>query len=76
MLMARRLVKAGCRYVTVTSAGRDMHGNAFGVDVSSSQMLATILHTVVDVPQLCLTTRIPADVVRALTESQPIPQLM
>lgn len=32
MLMARRLVEAGCRFVTVTSAGWDMHGNAFGVN--------------------------------------------
>ena len=32
MLMARRLVESGCRFVTVTSAGWDMHGNAFGVD--------------------------------------------
>ncbi|MEK6236579.1 MAG: DUF1501 domain-containing protein, partial [Planctomycetales bacterium] len=32
MLMARRLCEAGCGYVTVSSAGWDMHGNAFGVD--------------------------------------------
>ncbi|MBC8354416.1 MAG: DUF1501 domain-containing protein [Planctomycetes bacterium] len=32
MLMARRLVEAGCGFITVTSAGWDMHGNAFGVD--------------------------------------------
>ena len=32
MLMARRLVESGCGFVTVTSAGWDMHGNAFGVD--------------------------------------------
>ena len=32
MLMARRLVESGCRFVTVTSAGWDMHGNAFGID--------------------------------------------
>lgn len=32
MVMARRLVEAGCRFVTVTSAGWDMHGNAFGVN--------------------------------------------
>ena len=32
MLMARRMVQTGCRFVTVTSAGWDMHGNAFGVD--------------------------------------------
>jgi hypothetical protein len=32
MLMARRLVESGCRFVTVTSAGWDMHGNAIGVD--------------------------------------------
>ncbi len=32
MLMARRLVEAGCGFVTVTSNGWDMHGNAFGVN--------------------------------------------
>ena len=32
MLLARRLVEAGCRFVTVTSSGWDMHGNAFGVN--------------------------------------------
>ncbi len=32
MLMARRLVEYGAGFVTVTSAGWDMHGNAFGVD--------------------------------------------
>ena len=30
--MARRLIEADCRFVTVTNAGWDMHGNAFGVD--------------------------------------------
>ena len=44
MLMARRLVQAGCRFVTVTSAGWDMHGNAFGVDDGMP-----ILGTAVDV---------------------------
>ena len=32
MLLARRLVEAGCGFVTVTSAGWDMHGNAFGIN--------------------------------------------
>ena len=32
MLMARRLVEAGCGFVTVTSNGWDMHGNAFGIN--------------------------------------------
>ncbi len=32
MLMARRLVEAGCGFVTVTSSGWDLHGNRFGVD--------------------------------------------
>jgi uncharacterized protein (DUF1501 family) len=32
MLMARRLCEAGCGFVTVTSSGWDMHGNAFGID--------------------------------------------
>ena len=32
MLLARRLIEADCRFVTVTSAGWDMHGNAFGIN--------------------------------------------
>jgi len=32
MLLARRLIEAGCGFVTVTSSGWDMHGNAFGID--------------------------------------------
>ena len=32
MLLARRLVEHGCGFVTVTSAGWDMHGNAFGIN--------------------------------------------
>ena len=32
MIMARRLCEAGCGFVTVTSTGWDMHGNAFGID--------------------------------------------
>ena len=43
--------------------------------VSSSQVLATIMHLLIDIPALRLVTNIPADVVRVLTESSPIPQL-
>jgi len=161
MLMARRLIEAGCGFVTVTSAGWDMHGNAFGVDdgmpilgaamdkaasafiedieqrgmldhvllvitgefgrtprinkkggrdhcgnlctlafaggglplghvigqsdrtasvpatepVSSSQVLATIMHSLIDIGQLRLATKFPADVIAALTASEPIPRL-
>ena len=32
MLLARRLCESGCGFVTVTSTGWDMHGNAFGID--------------------------------------------
>jgi len=32
MLLARRLVESGCGFVTVTSNGWDMHGNAFGIN--------------------------------------------
>lgn len=162
MLMARRLVESGCGFVTVTSSGWDMHGNAFGVDdgmpilgsavdraasafiedlaqrgmtddvlfvitgefgrtprinkkggrdhwgnlctlafsggglpmgqvigqsdrtasvpaanpVSSGQVLATVMHTLIDVGQLRLESGIPTDISRALTENEPIPQLM
>lgn len=161
MLMARRLVESGCRFVTVTSAGWDMHGNAFGVDdgmpllgaamdkaasafiedvdqrgmlddvllvitgefgrtprinkkggrdhwgnlctlafaggglpmgqvigqsdrtasapagdpITSSQMLGTIMHSLIDIGELRLTSEFPADIVTALTNSVPIPQL-
>lgn len=161
MLMARRLVQAGCGFVTVTSAGWDMHGNAFGVDdgmpilgsavdvaasafledlerlgmsdkvllvitgefgrtprinkkagrdhwgnlctlafaggglpmgqvigasnrtasvpsttpITSSQVLATIMHTLFDIGELRVQSGIPTDIMRVLTESQPIPQL-
>ncbi len=32
LLLARRLCEAGCGFVTVTSHGWDMHGNAFGIN--------------------------------------------
>ena len=32
LLLARRMIEADCRFVTVTSSGWDMHGNAFGID--------------------------------------------
>ena len=161
MLLARRLVEAGCGFVTVTSAGWDMHGNAFGIDdgmpllgsavdraasafiedleergltdkvllvitgefgrtprinkkagrdhwgnlctlafaggglpmgqvigrsdrrasvpasdpVSSANVLATIMHTLLDIGELRITSGIPTDIVSALTENTPIPQL-
>lgn len=161
MLMARRLVEAGCGFVTVTSAGWDMHGNAFGVDdgmpilgaamdkaasafiedieqrgmldrvllvitgefgrtprinkkggrdhwgnlctlafaggglplgqvigqsdrtasvpaaepVSSSQVLATIMRSLIDVGELRLASNFPTDVVNALTRGEPIARL-
>lgn len=162
MLMARRLVEAGCGFVTVTSAGWDMHGNAFGVDdgmpilgsavdkaasafiedlaqrgmtnevlfvitgefgrtprinkkggrdhwgnlctlafsggglpmgqvigqsdrtastpatepVTSGQVLATVMSSLLDIGQLRLESGVPTDIARALTGSTPIPQLM
>ena len=162
MLMARRLVEADCRFVTVTSAGWDMHGNAFGINdgmpllgpavdravsafledlqqrglsekvllvitgefgrtpkinnkggrdhwgnlctlafaggglpmgqvigqsdrrvgrpasdpVSSSNVLATIMHTLINPAELRLVSGLPAELVRVLTTAQPIPQLI
>ncbi len=161
MLMARRLVQAGCGFVTVTSAGWDMHGNAFGVDdgmpilgtavdiaasafledlerlglsekvllvitgefgrtprinkkggrdhwgnlctlafaggglpmgqvigasdrtasvpattpINSAQVLATIMHSLFDLGELRVQAGLPIDILRALTETPPIPQL-
>lgn len=161
MLMARRMVQAGCRFVTVTSAGWDMHGNAFGVDdgmpilgtavdiaasaflndldrlglsndvlliitgefgrtprinskggrdhwgnlctlafaggglpmgqvigqsnrtasvpasdsVTTHQLLATVMHYMLDIGELRLSSSIPSDILRVLTSGEPIPQL-
>ena len=164
MLMARRLVEAGCGFVTVTCTGWDMHGggkeytitdgmpvqapavdraaSAFIEDliqrglyekvllvitgefgrtpkinskggrdhwgnlctlafaggglkmgqvigasnktvsepardqVSSSQLLGTVMHTLLDIPNLRLRTDLPEDIHRVITASRPIPQLV
>lgn len=161
MLMARRMIQAGCRFVTVTSAGWDMHGNAFGIDdgmpilgtavdvvasaflndlerlglsdkvlliitgefgrtprinkkggrdhwgnlctlafaggglpmgqvigqsnrtasvpasdpVSTHQLLATVMHYMLDIGELRLSPAVPTDILRTLTTGEPIPQL-
>ena len=161
LLMARRLIEADCRFVTVTSAGWDMHGNAFGIDdgmpllgpavdkaasafledleerglsekvlfvitgefgrtprinkkggrdhwgnlctlafaggglpmgqvigrsdrtasvpagsvVTSANVLATIMHTLLDPGELRVAQGIPTDIVEAITQATPIPQL-
>lgn len=161
MLLARRLVEADCRFVTVTSAGWDMHGNAFGIDdgmpllgpavdkaasafledleqrgladkvllvitgefgrtpkinkkggrdhwgnlctlalaggglnhgqvigqsdrtasvpngdrVTPENLLATVMHTLLDIGELRLVAGIPTEINRALTAAQPIQQL-
>ena len=161
MLMARRLIEADCRFITVTSAGWDMHGNAFGINdgmpllgpavdkavsafledlterglsekvllvitgefgrtprinkkggrdhwgnlctlafvggglpmgqvigrsdrtasvpsgdtVSSSNVLATVMGSLLDLGRVRLLPGIPSDIARALNDSRPIPQL-
>jgi hypothetical protein len=164
MLMARRLVEAGCGFVTVTCTGWDMHGggkeytitdgmpvqapavdraaSAFIEDiiqrglyekvllvitgefgrtpklnakggrdhwgnlctlafaggglkmgqiigasnktvsepardhVSSSQLLGTVMHTLLDIPNLRLRNNFPAEIQQIITNSQPIKQLV
>ena len=39
MLMARRLCEAGCRFVTVTSEGWDLHADKNNVDIVSGMNL-------------------------------------
>lgn len=46
MLMARRLVEAGCGFVTVVSEGWDMHGNAFGINDGMPTLGPAVDHTV------------------------------
>ena len=46
MLLARRLCEAGCGFVTVTSHGWDMHGNAFGINDGFPCLGPALDHTV------------------------------
>ena len=46
MLLARRLCEAGCGFVTVTSGGWDMHGNAFGVNDGMPCLGSAVDHAV------------------------------
>jgi hypothetical protein len=46
MLLARRMVEAGCGFVTVTSTGWDLHGNRFGVDDGMPVLGAAVDHAV------------------------------
>ena len=46
LLMARRLCEAGCGFVTVTSGGWDMHGNAFGVNDGMPCLGSAVDHAV------------------------------
>ena len=43
--------------------------------VQCSQVLATIMHTLFDVTQLRLADNVPTDILKAITENSPIPQL-
>jgi len=47
-----------------------------GQKVTTTQLLATVMHTLIDIPQLRLRTDIPNDIARSLTSATPIPQLM
>ncbi|MCA8995271.1 MAG: hypothetical protein KDA88_25075, partial [Planctomycetaceae bacterium] len=42
--------------------------------VTSSEVFATIMHQLIDIPQLRLRTDLPADILRAITSTTPIPQ--
>ncbi|MCA9247728.1 MAG: DUF1501 domain-containing protein [Planctomycetales bacterium] len=46
LLLARRLCEAGCGFVTVTSSGWDMHGNAFGIDDGMACLGPAVDHAV------------------------------
>jgi uncharacterized protein (DUF1501 family) len=43
--------------------------------ITNKQLIATIMHTLFDVPKLRLTTGIPEDIQRAITGSEPIGEL-
>jgi len=58
----------GASNKTVSEPARDL--------VSSNMLLGTIMHTLLDIPNLRLRTDLPDDVQRVITSSRPIPQLV
>ena len=44
--------------------------------ISSNQLLGTVMHTLLDIPNLRLRNNLPEDVQRVITGSQPIKQLI
>lgn len=44
--------------------------------ISSADVLATVMHSLFDIPELRLVTGIPADVERVITGGQPIRELI
>jgi hypothetical protein len=43
--------------------------------VNSEHLIATILHTLLDIPELRLKTGLPSDLLRFVTTGEPIPRL-
>jgi hypothetical protein len=58
----------GASNKTVSEPARDL--------VSSNMLLGTIMHTLLDIPNLRLRTDLPSDIHRVITSSRPIPQLV
>jgi len=58
----------GASNKTVSEPARDL--------VSSNMLLGTIMHTLLDIPNLRLRTDLPDDVQRVISNSRPIPQLV
>ena len=44
--------------------------------VTSDMLLGTVMHTLLDIPNLRLRTNLPDDIQRVITNSRPIPQLI
>ena len=57
----------GASNKTVSEPARDQ--------VTSNQLLGTVMHSLLDIPNLRLRTDLPGDIQRVITSSRPIPQL-
>ena len=59
----------------IGSSTRDGGEPASGA-VNIDNLMATLMHTLLDIPQLRTESGIPADALRALTAADPIPGLL
>ncbi len=69
-------VGGGLKMGQVIGRSDRIAGEPASTPVQSSNVLATIMHSLFDLGELRLRTDVPKDIERILTDAQPIPELV